>query len=145
MERKGFTLIELLLVISAIIIFANTVIPRFKEMRNDMKMSEVRVELEALNKAIESYYANQIPNAYPASSTTICATTLNNANPLVVSRVLIDPFSGTEYNYINNGAYYVISSRGPNGVTDITEITADGRFTGVDSDDILRTNGKGSL
>lgn len=143
MGRKGITLIELLLVILAVAICAGTVIPRFKEMRNDTNMPKVRVELEVLQKAIESYYKNQVPNTYPASSATICATILTKANPLIVNGVLIDPFSNTEYGYMNNGNYYVIFSAGPNGAADITEITAAGYLKGVEADDIYFSNGKG--
>jgi len=143
MKRKGFTIIELLLVISAVAVFVGIVIPRFKQMRNEMKMSKLNVELTILQKAIESYYMNQAPNVYPASSTTICATTLNSASPLIVSKVLTDPFSTAEYNYINNGAYYILLSKGHDGVADITGISAAGFFAGIAGDDIYATNGEG--
>jgi len=143
MKRKGFTLIELLLVVLAVAIFIGTVIPRFKQMRNEIKMTKLSAEFSVIQKAIESYYMNQVPNAYPASSTTICATTLNSASPLIVSRVFTDPFSTTEYNYVNNGAYYIILSKGPDGVADITGINVAGYFEGVNNDDIYLHNGKG--
>jgi hypothetical protein len=99
-----------------------------------------------MQTAVESYYMNQTPNAYPATSTTVCASTLNSASPLVIGEVLYDPFrSSAEYNYIksSNGTYYVIFSYGPDGAADITGIGTTGVLTGTNDDDIYVSNGTG--
>src|SRR3989338_10720281 len=124
MNRKGFTLIELLVVISVIAILVGIAIPRFKGMQDEANTSKAQAELRVMQTAIESYYMNQTPNAYPATSTTVCASTLNSASPLVIGEPLMDPFrSSAEYNYILNTPYYVAFSYGPDGAADITGIS----------------------
>jgi len=87
---------------------------------------------------------NQTPNAYPATSTTVCASDLNNDTPLIIGEPLLDPFeSATEYNYILNDPYYVAFSTGPDGAADITGISAAGVLAGANDDDIYATNGTG--
>ncbi len=144
--KKGFTLIELLIVIAVISILIGIALPRFKGMQDEANQSKSKAELRVLQTAVESYYMNQTPNAYPATSTTICASTLNSASPLIVGEVLYDPFrSSAEYNYVldTNGNYYVIFSYGSDGTADITGINTSGVLQGVDDDDIYATNGTG--
>jgi len=144
MKRKGFTLIELLVVISVIAILVGIAIPRFKGMQDEANSSKAKAELRVMQTAIESYYMNQTPNSYPATSTTVCASTLNSASPLIIGEPLLDPFrSAAEYNYILNGSYYVVFSYGPDGAADITGISAAGALAGVNDDDIYATNGTG--
>lgn len=146
MNRKGFTLIELLVVISVIAILVGIAIPRFKGMQDQANKSKAKAELRVLQTALESYYMNQTPNAYPATSTTICAGTLNSASPLVIGEELYDPFrSSAEYNYIKstNGTYYVVFSYGPDGAADITGISTAGVLTGTNDDDLYASNGTG--
>lgn len=145
-RNKGFTIIELLVVISIIAILVGIAIPRFKGMQDEANGSKARAELRVLQTALESYYMNQTPNAYPSTSTTICASTLNSASPLIIGEVLYDPFrSSAEYNYIldTNGNYYVVFSYGPDGAADITGINTSGALQGTDDDDIYATNGTG--
>jgi len=146
MSRKGFTLIELLVVISVIAILVGIAIPRFKGMQDEANISKAQAELRVMQTAIESYYMNQTPNAYPATSATVCASTLNSASPLVIGEPLMDPFrSSAEYNYIRstNGTYYVAFSYGPDGAADITGINTTGVLQGESDDDIYVTNGTG--
>jgi type II secretion system protein G len=146
MNKRGFTLIELLVVISVIAILVGIAIPRFKGMQDEANESKAKAELRVMQTAVESYYMNQTPNAYPATSTTVCASTLNSASPLVIGEVLYDPFrSSAEYNYIksSNGTYYVIFSYGPDGAADITGIGTTGVLTGTNDDDIYVSNGTG--
>lgn len=146
MHKKGFTLIELLVVISVIAILVGIAIPRFKGMQDEANTSKAKAELRVLQTAIESHYMNQTPNAYPATSTTLCASTLNSDSPLVVGEVLYDPFrSSSEYNYIldTGGNYYVVFSYGPDGAADITGINTSGVLQGTDDDDLYATNGTG--
>lgn len=143
---KGFTIIELLVVIAVIAILVGIAIPRFKGMQDEANQSKTKAELRVLQTAIESYYMNQTPNAYPATSTTICATTLNSASPLIIGEVLFDPFrSSAEYRYVldTNGNYYVVFSYGFDGTADITGINTSGALQGVNDDDVYVTNGTG--
>ena len=145
MNRKGFTLIELLVVISVISILVGIAIPRFKGMQDEANGSKVQAELRVLQTAIESYYMNQ-SNTYPATSTTVAASTLNSTSPLIVGEPLLDPFrSSAEYNYIlsSNGTYYVAFSYGPDGAADITGINGSGALQGADDDDVYSSNGTG--
>ncbi len=147
MKRKGFTIIELLVVIAVISILIGIAVPRIKGMQDQANMTKAEAETKTIKVAIESYYINQTPNAYPASSTTIVNTTLDNQTPLIISDILYDPFltTSTEYNYIksSNGQYYVIFSVGPDGVADITGISDAGVLAGADDDDLYATNGTG--
>ena len=146
MDKKGFTLIELLVVISVIAILVGIAIPRFKGMQDEANESKSKAELRVMQTAIESYYMNQTPNAYPATSTTLCASTINSASPLIVGEVLYDPFrSSAEYNYIRstNGTYYVVFSYGPDGAADIRGINTSGVLQGTNDDDLYASNGTG--
>lgn len=143
MSRKGFTLIELLVVISVIAILVGIAIPRFKGMQDEANVSKAKAELRVLQTAIESFYMNATPNAYPGTTTAICVDDLNGASPLIIGEPLYDPFeSATEYNYILNNSYYVVFSTGPDGAAGITAISAAGALTGL-GDDIYATNGTG--
>ena len=144
MNRKGFTLIELLVVISVIAILVGIAIPRFKGMQDEANESKAKAELRVMQTAIESYYMNQTPNAYPATTTTLCASTLNSASPLIIGEPLYDPFrSASAYNYIRNAPYYVVFSYGPDGAADITGISAAGVLAGANDDDLYASNGTG--
>ncbi|MDP8212753.1 MAG: type II secretion system protein [Candidatus Zapsychrus exili] len=147
MKKRGFTIIELLVVIAVISILVGIAVPRIKGMQDEANRVKAEAEAKTIQTAIESYYINQKPSSYPDSSTTICATTLNSASPLIVSDVLYDPFlaAATEYNYIKstNGKYYIIFSVGVDGVADITGIGTTGTLTGVDDDDVYVSNGTG--
>lgn len=145
-SRKGFTIIELLVVIAVIAILVGIAIPRFRGMQDEANQSKAKAELRVLQTALESYYMNQTPNAYPATSTTVCASTLNSASPLIVGEVLYDPFrSSAEYRYYrsSNGDYYVVFSYGPDGAVDITGISDAGVLAGSNDDDIYASNGTG--
>ncbi|MCA9404938.1 MAG: prepilin-type N-terminal cleavage/methylation domain-containing protein [Candidatus Omnitrophica bacterium] len=147
MKSKGFTIIELLVVITVISILVGIAVPRIKGMQDEANRTKAQAETKTIKAAIESYYINQSPNAYPASSTTICASTLNSASPLIISEALADPFrtGGAEYNYIRsaNGLYYVVFSYGIDAAADITGISDSGVLQGTNDDDIYATNGTG--
>lgn len=142
---KGFTIIELLVVIAVISILVGIAVPRIKGMQDQANITKAQAETRTIKAAVESYYINQTPNAYPATSTTICATTLNSASPLIVDTVLYDPFGATtttEYRYIrsSNGKYYIIFSVGINGTAGITGISDTGVIVGTAGDDIYAKN-----
>ena len=148
-KNHAFTLIELLVVISVISILLGIVVPRFKAMQDEANKAKAKAELKTLQTAIESFYINNSPSAYPETSTTVCVSDLNGQTPKIVSSILYDPFSvgePAEYNYIrsSNGSYYVIFSIGPDGEANITGIGDDGILEGdSNEDDLFATNGSG--
>jgi len=145
MRNKGFTIIELLVVISVIAILVGIAIPRFKGMQDEANISKANAELRVLQTAIESHYMNATPNAYPATSTTVVDSDLDDDTPLIIGEALIDPFEGgtTEYNYVLTDPYYVIWSTGPNGTATITGVNSSGVLQGSLGDDIYASNGTG--
>lgn len=144
---NGFTIIELLVVIAVISILIGIAVPRIKGMQDEANKNKAQAETRTIKAAVELYYINQKPNAYPASTRTICASTLNNASPLIISSVLTDPFrtGGAEYTFMQslNGKYYVVFSFGIDGAQDITSINNAGVLQGTNDDDIFATNGTG--
>lgn len=146
-SSAGFTLIELLIVLVVISILVAIGIPRMQGMKQEANQVKARAETRALGAALEVYYINQKPKAFPSSTTAICASVINNVTPLIIGDVLYDPFSPTEkeYNYIrsNNASYYVVYSVGLDLTADITGINDTGMLQGTNDDDIFWTNGKG--
>lgn len=146
-NNTGFTILELLVVLAVIAILVGIAVPRIKGMQDQSNITKAQSETKTVQTAIESYYINQTPNAYPASSTAIINNTLASQTPNIISEPLYDPFLATltEYNYIksSNGQYYVIFSVGPDGEADITGISDTGILQGADDDDVYATNGSG--
>ena len=123
LNKKAFTIIELVIVISVLIILIGIAIPRMKGMQQSGMIVKVKGELQTFQAAVESYYTNSSPQAYPgvagSGSTTVGATYLVSATPQLIAGPLYDPFNptpSTEYYYYLsvNGQYYVITSIGPN-------------------------------
>jgi general secretion pathway protein G len=147
--KKGFTILELLVVISVLVILIGIAIPRFKGMQDAGRIAQARAELQTMQTAVESYYMNQSPRAYPATSSTIGASKFASATPQIISSTPpYDPFGAsttTEYNYVlsGSGAYYVVWSVGPNGTGASVTVGNSGAVTGKDADDICATNGSG--
>ena len=145
--KKGFTILELLVVLTALVVLAGITIPRIKGMQDESGKARARAELRTLRTALESYYDNAIPHAYPATSATVGASSLVTAAPAVIATPLRDPFgalSTTEYGYILSGNlnYYVAYSVGPDGVAATTAISNAGAVT-TGGDDLCVTNGSG--
>ena len=147
MKKRGFTIIELLVVIAVISILIGIAIPRIKGMQDEANLAKAKAELKTMQTAVESYYINHTPNAYPTTSTTVCVTSLNTASPLIISDVLYDPFlmTSVEYKYIRSaaGRYYVLFSVGLDGIADIIGIDDSGILQGVNDDDVYISNGTG--
>lgn len=149
-NRMSFTLIELMIVMAIIAVLVGMILPRFKGMRDQANISKAQGEVRAIKTAIESYFIRNA--AYPATSTTVCATylTLATTYPRILESNLYDPFGATattEYRYIRsaNGAYYVIFSIGPNATANITGIGATGTVAPANrQDDVWTSNGSGT-
>lgn len=147
MLKKKIIIIEGIVVISVIFILLGVVMPRFRGMPKEVNVTKAKAEIKLLQTALESFYINQLPNAYPATSNAVLENYLSVANPLIVEFPLYDPFRlpEAEYSYAlsSNGLYYVIFSYGLDGDADITGISARGVLEGVKDDDIYATNGIG--
>ena len=155
-QKSAFTIIEILIVIAVISIIIGIAVPRMRGMQEESMIAKAKGELKTLQTAIESYYYNQSPSAYPAppNARSLCLSVLNQASPLIVSERLFDPFYSTtggcspnnnEYLYYksSNDRYYVVFSRGLDRAADITGISDAGVLQGVNDDDIYATNGTG--
>lgn len=145
--RQGFTILELLVVLSALVVLVGLSVPRIKGVQDEANKARARSELKALRAAIESYYNNAVPHAYPATSATVAASNLVSASPQILATPPYDPFGATtttEYGYIlsGNGTYYVAYSVGPNGTASTTAISTAGAVT-TGGDDLCVTNGSG--
>ncbi len=147
MIKKKIIIIEGIVVVSVIFILVGVVMPRFKGMPNEVSVTKSKAEIKILQTALESFYINQSPNAYPATSNSVLETYLSVASPLIVEFPLYDPFRfpEVEYSYILslNGLYYVVFSYGLDGEADITGVSARGVLEGIEDDDIYATNGTG--
>jgi len=150
MNKKAFTILELVIVLSVLVILIGIAIPRIKGMQQAGQIAQVKAELQTLQTAIESYYSNTSPHMYPGATgstgtgnTTVGANFLVSATPQIISSPLYDPFNptpSTEYGYYlsSNGAYYVVSSMGPNGawgcfVAGTKVLLADGSLKAIES------------
>jgi prepilin-type N-terminal cleavage/methylation domain-containing protein len=149
MKAKGFTILELIVVISVLLILIGIAIPRIKGMQDSGNITKANAELQTLQTAMESYYSNQNPKAYPVSSTTPCATVFDTASPKIISSPLYDPFgttNTTEYDMLvsSNGTYYMFASVGAGGtaISGSTVITPTGTCT-CTSPNICKSNGTG--
>ncbi len=118
--KKAFTIIELLVVISVLVILIGIAIPRFKGMQDAARIAQAKGEMHTLQSAIESYYTNALPKAYPPTTPTVIQNYLVTASPQIIPMSPpYDPFlaNNTEYNYslAADGKYYVVYSVGVNG------------------------------
>ncbi len=148
MNRKAFTILEIVVVVTVLAILIGVALPRLGGIQYQGNLAKARSELAMLQSAVEAYYINQSPHAYPATSDTVVAATLSLATPLTLKGLALhDPFGSTavtEYRYVRsaNGTYFVVASVGLDGtaatlaVSDVGVVTRDG-------DDLCRTNGSG--
>lgn len=150
--KKGFTILELVIVLSVLVILIGIAIPRIKGMQQSGQMTQAKAELQTLQAAMESYYNNSNPHAYPPTGTipTPCATYFVNATPQIVpSTCPKDPFSASsasEYEAVVNGNYYAIASIGSSSTGALGAIVVNsstGAVTGLNSGNICVTNGSG--
>ncbi|MBF0331018.1 MAG: hypothetical protein HQL17_03715, partial [Candidatus Omnitrophica bacterium] len=145
MWRKSFTIIENLVAISVVAIIIGFVLPEIKLTQEKTKMALAQSDLSALKTAIESYYDNSNPSAYPPATPTISASYLVPATPRIIGNVLYDPFGATattEYTYIlsTNKQYFAVCSVGPDKVSSVSAVTDGGKVVSS-GDDICVTSG----
>ncbi|MEI7998946.1 MAG: type II secretion system protein GspG [Candidatus Omnitrophota bacterium] len=149
MKKSAFTLLEILVVISVLIILIGIIIPRFRGMQDAGRIAQVKAELQTMQTAVEAYYTNKTPKAYPPSTVGVGAGFLASATPQIINTTPpYDPWgptATTEYNYVlsTNAKYYVISSVGVDGVYTTTVGVGSAGAVTKDADDICVTNGSG--
>jgi general secretion pathway protein G len=130
--KKAFTILELLVVISVLGILIGIVVPRFKGMQDNGKLTKAKGEVRSIMAALESYRTFNATQ-YPPSTTTLIASYLLAASPQIIN-VLYDPFGSTtttEYNYkcSSNGNYYVVFTQGVNATYRPTSVSDAGVIT----------------
>ncbi len=146
-SKKGFTLLEILVVITLIIIVAGITLPRFAGVADEGRKAKAHAELKTFQTALESYLLNNT-STVPATFA-IAAVALEAATPRLIGKTstLYDPFLGNPilYQYVAspNRKYYVVWSRGPNRVSEVTGIDNVGNLApSPPGDDIFVTNGQ---
>lgn len=146
-RQRGFTLIELLIVMAVIAILIGIALPRFRGMQDESSLARARSELRTLQTAIESYYINSNPKAYPAydSGSVVWQGALTGASPQIISSVLYDPFGATtttqyRYDASGNRQYYIVWSRGVNRENQVLYISNVGNITGTQGTKIFVSN-----
>ncbi|MBF0511428.1 MAG: type II secretion system protein [Candidatus Omnitrophica bacterium] len=148
--KKGFTIIELIIVLTVLIILIGIIVPRIGGMQQQGNMVKVKSELQTLQSAIESYYANETsnPKLYPVTSATPCADYFIGATPGIIGSVIYDAFNPpAEYKLFtsSNGLWYAFASVGVGGTSFGTaSINDSGLFSrGTGTSIICVTNGTG--
>ncbi|MFH0876727.1 MAG: prepilin-type N-terminal cleavage/methylation domain-containing protein [Candidatus Omnitrophota bacterium] len=144
--EQAFTLVELMISLVIIGVLVGLILPRFKGMRDQGKISKAQGELRAIKAAMESYFIKN--NGYPPTTTTVCAgyLTTSAVYPRILQNPLYDPFGATtttEYNYAvsPNARYYVMYSLGADATAQITGIGDDGVVTPSNrGDDVWTSN-----
>ena len=152
--KKGFTLIELLIVMGVVAILIAIVIPSFRGMQDEARMTRAQKECESLQAAVEGYYKNY--NSYPANLSYLVWVT-----PKIVEGDILptDPFRTMNYTYTPKGGtaypvqtytyaqgtdkmygdWYMLGSAGPNRTLDTGTQYSIGTWF-IAGDDIVITN-----
>jgi general secretion pathway protein G len=66
--ERGFTLVELLVVIVILGVLAAVVVFAVGGITNTSKQSACKIEVRTVNAALQAYYANTSPSAYPVAA-----------------------------------------------------------------------------
>ena len=146
-KREGFTLIELLIVMAVIAILIGIALPRFRGMQDESNLARARSELRTLQTAIESYYINSSPKAYPDydGGSVVWQGDLTGAAPKIISSALYDPFgatTSTQYRYDASPLlqYYIVWTRGVSKETEVLAVDDSGVVSGTVGTKIYVTN-----
>ena len=66
--ERGFTLVELLVVIVILGVLAAVVVFAVGGITNTSKQNACKIEVRTVNSALQAYYANTTPSAYPVAA-----------------------------------------------------------------------------
>jgi prepilin-type N-terminal cleavage/methylation domain-containing protein len=97
--EKGFTLVELLVVIVILGVLAAVVVFAVGGITNTSKQNACKIEVRTVNSALQAYYANVSPSAYPQS---VDVPTMFSD---LVAAKLLSSGTGTASNYGTTPAY----------------------------------------
>ena len=145
--KKAFTILELVVVLSVLVILIGIAIPRIKGMQDSAKIVQAKAELQTMQIAIESYYNNSSPHAYPGPDGLIASPcgVFSAATPQIVpGNCPTDPFTtNSQYALAVTGNYYVFASVGVAGA-DLSSLSIDSTgLVGGGNGGICATNGTG--
>jgi len=73
-HKSAFTLIEILVVISILAGFVTMLVPNFMAARIKARDSKRKSDLKQIQKALELYRQNQVPQIYPATLPVACGS-----------------------------------------------------------------------
>ncbi len=143
----GFSILEIIVVLSLMALVLGVFLVRTSGLQDQRSIEIAKGDLRAIQSAINSYFLHH-NSVYPSGADWL-NNDLVNDNPRILRQVLYDPFrsANTEYSYFtsSDGKYYVAFSYGPNHQADISGINTNGKFLGVNADDVFVTNGTGSF
>ena len=95
-NKRGFTLIELLVVIAIIGLLATIVLVSLNNARNKANNAKVKSDLSQAMLAVEMYYSDTTPAAYPATGWVALSAALT---PNYIHTMPVHP-GGTGYTYV---------------------------------------------
>jgi len=123
MTKKAFAYIELFAILALIAIMIGIIIPYYIHMKYVCNSRVVLRELRILKTAVNSYYENRKPKAYPLATSNLCAEYLLYTKPQIIKNILYDPFAkgrqGYHYAVSPGGKSYCIWSVGIDRRSDI--------------------------
>lgn len=98
MKKTGFTLIELLVVIAIIGILSSVVLASLNSAREKSRDAKRVSDIKQIQLALEMYFDDQTPNAYPTGGAGDAIDVLETGGYLPQEPV--DPASGASYGYV---------------------------------------------
>ncbi|MEW5692472.1 MAG: type II secretion system protein [Candidatus Hydrogenedentota bacterium] len=143
-NEKGFTLIELIIVMAVITILLAIIIPTIRGMQKEGWYTKAEKEAETLKVCVEAYYRHN--NNYPTNLDDILDT-----EPRIIQEMIYDPiavnmaFTDTTFRYVlgtdtDFGYWYIISSRGYDGIAQCTWNATANKVSRAGGDDIIQSN-----
>lgn len=127
--KKGFTLIELIIVIAILGILAAIIIPRLSGVKDNAKVTANRENVQAIQKALESYHAQY--DVYPADAQLTSTTVGANLNQYLDK---VPQYKGgtaivASYTVTNSQQNYEINLADDPGTGSITESNTEYKVT----------------
>ncbi len=107
-HKNGFTLIEILVVISILAGFITMLVPNFMAARIKSRDSKRKSDLRQIQKALELYRQDQIPQVYPTDLPSACEAWKNADSSVVyMNSVPGDPMTSCASSTGQTSYYYL--------------------------------------